>query len=112
MADSDRFNRISPEAAEQVADREGTLSLGRGYGVRVKGDALRREMEIRGVTGGDVARRARVAASTVSQALHGRRVHPRKLQAIVAVLAQIDPIPELVRLIDGAGVDGSSHGLG
>jgi transcriptional regulator with XRE-family HTH domain len=77
----------------------------RPYGVRVEGSALRRELDIRGVTAADVARRAKVAASTVSQALNGRRIHPRKLQAIAAALAAIQPLPELVKLLGGSERD-------
>ncbi len=87
----------------------------RPYGVAVQGDRLRREMQIRGLTGSDLARRARVAASTVSQALNDHRVHPRKLQAIVAALVEVEPIPELVKLLGGNGIEGREEdgdGLG
>jgi transcriptional regulator with XRE-family HTH domain len=72
----------------------------RPYGVAVQGDRLRREMHIRGLTGSALARRAGVAPSTVSQALNDHRVHPRKLQAIVQALAGVEPIPELVKLLE------------
>ena len=84
--------------------------MARPYGVRVDGSALRHELDIRGVTGAEVARQAKVAASTVSQALNGRRVHPRTLQAIAAAIAAIEPLPELVKLLTasraGAPTDG------
>ena len=73
---------------------------GRPYGVSVPGAALRREFHIRGLTAAAVARRAKVAQSTVSQALNDHRVHPRKLLAIVGVLKEVEPIPELVKLLD------------
>ena len=71
----------------------------RPYGVAVRGQRLRHEMHIRGLTGSALAQRAGVAPSTVSQALNDRRVHPSKLQAIVEALARVQPIPELVKLL-------------
>ena len=96
-------------SAERHAAGEAT-SRDRGYGVRVQGSKLRRELDIRGVTGTEVARRAGVAPSTVSQALRDQRVHPRSLQKIAAALAAIAPLPDLVKLLDwdqpGATSDG------
>jgi excisionase family DNA binding protein len=71
---------------------------------RVPGDAeeLRHEMEMRGVTGRELARRARVSEATVSHALNGRRIHPAKRHAIVAALYAIEPLarPNAVTLAE------------
>lgn len=69
----------------------------RSYGVAVKGRELLREMRLRGLTGAELARRARVSPATVSQAVNNRRVHPRKLQAIVTALIETEPVPGLAR---------------
>jgi hypothetical protein len=68
----------------------------------VNAGELRHQMRVRGLTGAEVARRAkahghRVAEATISHALNGWRIHPAKLRAIAAVLQQVDPLP---------GVDG------
>ncbi len=67
-------------------------------------------MQIRGLTGAELARLARVAPATVSQAVNDHRVHPRKLQAIVAALAEVAPIPEVVKLLDDSHPSGSGRG--
>ena len=82
----------------------------RPYGVAVSGKRLRREMHVRGLTGSALAKRAGVAPSTVSQALNDHRVHPSKLQAIVAALAEVEPNPELVKLLgDGDSAAEAGH---
>lgn len=53
---------------------------------------LRQEMERRGLTGSELARRARVSPATVSHALNGRRLHPAKRRAIYAALHGVEPI--------------------
>jgi predicted transcriptional regulator len=78
-----------------VKTTEPSVSSGpdRSYGIVINGRELRRQRLIRGLTGADLARRARVAATTVSHAENGRPIHPRKLYAIVAILAEREPIP-------------------
>jgi transcriptional regulator with XRE-family HTH domain len=74
------------------------------FGVRVRPDELRRRMQLLGLTGAALAKKAKVAEATVSQARNGRPIHPMKLRAIAAALSQHEPIPGLDGLID----DGSS----
>lgn len=65
------------------------------YGVSVNGAALRQQMRDRGLTATDVVdlTEGRVSRATVSHALNGRRIHPRKLRAIAAALAKVERIP-------------------
>jgi hypothetical protein len=70
----------------------------------VNGVELRRQMQLRGLTAAEVARRAKargqkVAEATISHALNGWRIHPAKLQAIAAVLHEIDPLPGVDELL-------------
>jgi transcriptional regulator with XRE-family HTH domain len=68
-------------------------SASRPYGVEVDADELLREMRRLGITGAELARRAKVSPATVSHALNGRRIHPAKLRAIRAALNEIKPVP-------------------
>jgi len=72
----------------------------RAYGVAVRGAELRREMRMRGLTGAELARSAGVSSATVPQAVNDRRVHPRKLHAIVGALAALAPLPGLAQFAD------------
>jgi excisionase family DNA binding protein len=49
-------------------------------------------MEIRGVTGRELARQARVSEATISHAVNGRRIHPAKRRAIMAALYASEPL--------------------
>jgi transcriptional regulator with XRE-family HTH domain len=69
------------------------LSASRAYGVEVDAVELRREMRRLGITGAELARRAKVSPATVSHALNGRRIHPAKLRAIRAALNDMKPMP-------------------
>lgn len=66
----------------------------------------------RGLTGSGIADKAGVSASTVSQAMAGRRIHPAKLRAIVAALAAIDPVPGMDVLVDSADLRQPGSGAG
>jgi transcriptional regulator with XRE-family HTH domain len=68
-------------------------SASRPYGVEVDADELLREMRRLGITGAELARRAKVSPATVSHALNGRRIHPAKLRAILAALNEMKPMP-------------------
>jgi hypothetical protein len=63
------------------------------FGVAVKGDVLRRQMWLRGLTGTDLARLSGLSDATISHALAGRRLHPTSFRKIVAHLARVDVIP-------------------
>ena len=90
-----------------------TRGRARAYGVAVRGRELLREMRARGLTGAELARRAGVSAATVSQAVNDRRVHPRKLQAIVAVIASLEPVPGIARFAaEAAEADEQEGGRG
>jgi hypothetical protein len=65
----------------------------RPYGVEVDATELRREMQCRGLTGAELARRAKVSPATISHALNGRRIHPSKLRAIRAALNETEALP-------------------
>lgn len=74
------------------------------YSVAVDGVELRRQMQLRGLTAAEVARRAKarglkVAEATISHALNGWRIHPAKLQAIATVLHEIEPLPGVNALL-------------
>ena len=76
------------------------------YSVRVNGAALRHQMRVRGLTGAEVARRAKqrgyaLSQATISHALNGHRIHPGKLRAIAAVLDEAEPLPGVAGLLDG-----------
>lgn len=68
----------------------------------VDGTELRRQLVIRGLSGADLARLARVSAPTVSQAVNGRPISPRTLKAIAAVLEGVPVLPGTVGLIGAA----------
>jgi transcriptional regulator with XRE-family HTH domain len=75
------------------------------YSVRVNGAALRHQMRVRGLTGAELARRAKqrgdaLSQATISHALNGRRIHPSKLRAIAAVLNEAEPLPGVAGLLD------------
>jgi len=74
------------------------------YSVAVNAAELRHQMRLRGLTGAEVARRAKtrghkVAEATISHALNGWRIHPAKLRAIAAVLQEVDPLPGVESLV-------------
>jgi transcriptional regulator with XRE-family HTH domain len=65
----------------------------------VNGEALRHEMHRRGLTCRDLARRAKVAPGTISRAVHGGRLHPAKLRAILEAIHASVPLPGLDVLV-------------
>ncbi len=88
-----------------------TRPRGRAYGIAVNGRELRQQMQLRGLSGAELARKAKVSAATVSQAVNDRRVHPRKLHAIVAALGSIEPLPGLAQFAaDEPAVEGLLSG--
>jgi DNA-binding Xre family transcriptional regulator len=70
------------------------------FTVAVKAVQLRHQMHVRGMTGAELARRAGISAATVSHALNGRRIHPKKLMAMVMALLRVEPVPGLDALVD------------
>jgi transcriptional regulator with XRE-family HTH domain len=78
-----------PTDGEEPSGRRRSLS----FGVAVKGDVLRRQMRLRGLTGTALARMSGVSDATISHALAGRRLHPTTFRKIVAHLARVDVIP-------------------
>jgi hypothetical protein len=62
------------------------------YAVAVNSDELRYQMHLRGLTGAELARRARVSPATISHALNGRRIHPTKFRKIAVELQRADPM--------------------
>ena len=89
-----------------------TRSPARRFSVAVNSAALRRQMRERGLTGAELARRARVSAATVSHALNGRRIHPAKFRAIAAELHKVEPVPGTDGLVDHDQDDGPRPGDG
>lgn len=62
-------------------------------GLKVNGDELRRQLEIRGLLARDLAELAGLSPASVSHALAGRSISPRTFRAITRALAQTDPAP-------------------
>jgi hypothetical protein len=65
---------------------------------------LRHQMRLRGLTAGEITRRARarghrVSEATISHALNEWRIHPAKLRAIAAVLHDVEPLPGVEGLV-------------
>jgi transcriptional regulator with XRE-family HTH domain len=50
-------------------------------------------MRLRGLTGAELAKLTGLSVGTISNALAGRRLHPRTFQAIGAKLASIAVVP-------------------
>ncbi len=68
--------------------------------------ALQRALAVRGLSGADLARLAKISHPTVSQALRGRPVAMRSFSAIVRALSETDPLPGSSELIaDSDGLD-------
>jgi transcriptional regulator with XRE-family HTH domain len=86
----------------EVHMQHGTVVSGSStpFGVAVNANALRRQMQLRGLTGTALARRARVSEATISHALNGRRIHPAKLRAIADALSQVQPLPGADALVE------------
>jgi hypothetical protein len=73
--------------------------------IRVNGAEMRRRMNRLGVSGVELARKARVAEGTVAHALQGRRLLPSTFRAIAKKLAELEEaesIPGAEALIDQA----------
>ena len=63
------------------------------FGVAMRGDVLRREMRLRGLTGAALARLTGLSDATISNALAGRRLHPSTFRSIAAQLAKVEVVP-------------------
>jgi transcriptional regulator with XRE-family HTH domain len=83
-----------------VVDDHPTQSRRRPRKVAINTAQLKRQMELRGLSGADLARQAKVAEATVSRALNGRRIQPGTLRAIAEALALAAPIPGVDSLLD------------
>ena len=94
-----------PSLAQPVGEGRPIGPPRRTYGVAVKGNELRQFRLLRGLTGAELARRARVSPATVSQAEHGRRIHPQKMQSIIGVLSSVEPIEGLATLVEPPSED-------
>ena len=86
-------------------------SASRRYSVAVKADELRQQMRLRGLTGAELARRAKVSATTVSHALNGRRIHPAKLHRIAIELHKAEPMPGAETLLVADDTDSGPAAL-
>lgn len=73
------------------------------FGVAIKGEVLREQMRLRGLTGAALARATGLSDATISNALAGRQLHPATFRKIVAHLAKVDLIPGAEALAAGAG---------
>jgi transcriptional regulator with XRE-family HTH domain len=62
-------------------------------------------MDRLGITGLELAQRARVGEATVSRALNGRPIQPATLRAIAKALGEFEPVPGTDGLIDHNGAD-------
>ena len=80
----------SPESAQTAGP----------FGVAIKGDVLRQQMRLRGLTGTELARLAGLSDATISNALAGRRVHPGTFRRIVVQLAKLDVIAGAEALVN------------
>jgi transcriptional regulator with XRE-family HTH domain len=69
------------------------------YSIRIDPCALRHAMRVRGLTGAELARRAKVSEATISHALNGRRIHPATLRAINTVLRAVPPLDNVEALV-------------
>ncbi len=69
-------------------------------GARLRPDRLRFEMARRGLSGSDLARRARLSPGTVSQAINGRPVAAGTLAKIASALIKAEPMPGLDEMLD------------
>ncbi len=63
------------------------------FGVAVKGEVLRHQMQLRGLTGAALRQLTGLWDATISHALAGRRLHPSTFRKIVAHLARVEVIP-------------------
>lgn len=63
------------------------------FGIAMKGDVLRQQMRLRGLTGSALARLTRLSDATISNALAGRHLHPNTFRRIVAQLAKVEVMP-------------------
>lgn len=63
------------------------------FGVAMRGDVLRHEMRVRGLTGAALARLTGLSDATISNALAGRRLHPSTFRVIAAQLARVEVVP-------------------
>ena len=70
--------------------------------MRLRPDALRRELDVRGITQAELAHRAGVAETTVSKVMRGAgNIRPAVAARLARALVQIEPIQLLPALIDG-----------
>jgi transcriptional regulator with XRE-family HTH domain len=74
------------------------------FGVAVKGELLREQMRLRGLTGTALARATGLSDATISNALAGRRLHPMTFRKIAAHLAKVDPLPGAEALVEHHGL--------
>jgi hypothetical protein len=70
-----------------------------GFGIAFKGDVLREQMQLRGLTGSALAGLASVSNATISNALASRRLHPATFRRIAAAMTQIELVPGIESLI-------------
>jgi transcriptional regulator with XRE-family HTH domain len=76
-----------------MTDASEDRGTGGPFGIAMKGDVLRHQMRLRGLTGSALARLTRLSDATISNALAGRRLHPNTFRRIVAQLAKVEVLP-------------------
>lgn len=84
-----------------VSPAESHKPRGKTYGTALDAAALGYQMAIRGWNRADLARKAKLANSTVTDACEGRRVTPSVQKKIADALAAEVPHPELVAITPG-----------
>ncbi len=72
-------------------------------GVLINAQRLRHELELRGLTGADFARLAKISQASVSHALRGRQVSPRTVKKIAEALTTTKVLPVAEELIASEG---------
>lgn len=70
-------------------------------GISPNGAALRRQMQLRGLTAAELAGLAELSPATVSNALAGRGLHPHTYRALAEALTKAPIVPG-VELLAGA----------
>ena len=74
----------------EVTNAREDRGAGAPFGIAMKGDVLRHQMRLRGLTGSGLAHLTRLSDATISNALAGRRLHPTTFRKIVAQLEALE----------------------
>jgi hypothetical protein len=101
------FSTASTNSGQQASAVQGDppMASAASFRVRVGTAELLRRMLALGLSGVELARRAKVAEGTISHALQGRPIQPATLRAIAAALNRLEPVPGVDGLIDHSASD-------